>query len=198
MTELEVLQRARLYMEKLANGIDPITDREAPEEDIINNVRLSRCFFYVSGVLAKLIENGGEVGKAPKASKRPFALTREQADAYLQSANVSLPVTGIAQRLNNLAAEDGMKKLSYNSITRFLMESGLLEEQETPDGKTVKRPTEAAGAIGIYTEERVSPNGPYTVVLYSPGAQHFLLDNIDAILEINNAPKGKSTEAEQP
>ena len=48
MTDLETIKRAKLYMEKLANGIDPITDKEAPEDDIINNVRLSRCFFYVS------------------------------------------------------------------------------------------------------------------------------------------------------
>ena len=50
MTELEIMQRAKTYMEKLANGIDPITDREVPEEDIIQNVRLSRCFFYVADV----------------------------------------------------------------------------------------------------------------------------------------------------
>ena len=30
MTELETLQRAKLYMDKLAQGIDPITNLEIP------------------------------------------------------------------------------------------------------------------------------------------------------------------------
>ena len=51
MTELEIMQRAKMYMEKLAQGIDPISDQEIPEDSVLNNVRLARCFFYVSGVL---------------------------------------------------------------------------------------------------------------------------------------------------
>ena len=45
MTELEKIERAKIYMDKLANGINPIDDSIIPDEDIINNVRLSRCFF---------------------------------------------------------------------------------------------------------------------------------------------------------
>lgn len=44
MTELEKMQRAKMYIDKLANGINPIDDAAAPENDVINNVRLSRCF----------------------------------------------------------------------------------------------------------------------------------------------------------
>ena len=58
MTELEKIERAKLYMDKLANGINPIDDTMAPDEDIINNVRLSRCFFYVSDILRQ------EIGRA--------------------------------------------------------------------------------------------------------------------------------------
>lgn len=48
---------------QLANGIDPFSDKPVPDGDIINNVKLSRCFFYISGILEKVIENGGEVAK---------------------------------------------------------------------------------------------------------------------------------------
>ena len=44
MTELEKIERAKMYMDKLANGINPIDDTMAPDDDLINNVRLSRCF----------------------------------------------------------------------------------------------------------------------------------------------------------
>ena len=53
MTELENLQRAKGYMDKLANGIDPFTGAEAPAEDVINNVHLSRCFFLCVRSAAK-------------------------------------------------------------------------------------------------------------------------------------------------
>ena len=35
MTELETMQRARIYLDKLARGIDPITDRELPEDTVL-------------------------------------------------------------------------------------------------------------------------------------------------------------------
>ena len=47
MTDLDIMQRAKVYMEKLAQGIDPISDQEIPEDSVLNNVRLARCFFYI-------------------------------------------------------------------------------------------------------------------------------------------------------
>ena len=74
MTELEIMQHAKGYLDKLARGIDPITDREAPEDDVINNVRVSRCLFYVSDVLRQVIENGGiQVQAVKNRDKTPFS-----------------------------------------------------------------------------------------------------------------------------
>ena len=55
MTELETLQRAKMYIDKMAKGIDPLTDMEIPEDSILNQVRISRCLYYVSDVLARRI-----------------------------------------------------------------------------------------------------------------------------------------------
>lgn len=195
MTELEIMQRAKMYMDKLARGIDPITDREAPEEDIINNVRLSRCFFYVSDVLRQVIENGGVVGKKPKPTI-PFALTYDQIRRY-EFPDVPIPVSVFAQGISALAENADMKNLKYQSITQFLEQAGMLAVIEMPGGRKTKRPTEAGRSIGISTAERIGQNGPYTAVLYDRAAQQFILDNIDAIIEINNAPKGKTETADQ-
>ena len=75
MTELEIMQRAKVYMEKLAQGIDPISDQEIPEDSVLNNVRLARCFFYVSGVLEQVIANGGRVVSTPQ---KDFSITDEE------------------------------------------------------------------------------------------------------------------------
>lgn len=45
MTELEKIAYAKTYIEKLANGINPLTNQAVPDDDIINNVRISRCLF---------------------------------------------------------------------------------------------------------------------------------------------------------
>ena len=63
MTELEKIEYAKSFIDKLADGINPLDDTPLREEDAANNVRLSRCFFYVSDILRQVIENGG-VGKS--------------------------------------------------------------------------------------------------------------------------------------
>lgn len=40
MTGLETMRRAKVYMDKLAQGIDPVTNREVSEDSVLNNVRL--------------------------------------------------------------------------------------------------------------------------------------------------------------
>lgn len=75
MTELETMQRAKMYLEKLSRGIDPITDREMPEDSVLNNVRICRCLHYVSGVLDQVIANGGVVGKREGT---PFVIDRSR------------------------------------------------------------------------------------------------------------------------
>ena len=83
MTELEKMQREKMCIDKLANGIDPLTDNEMTDDRTLNNVRVSRCLFYVSEVLGKVIDNGGEVGRKskktePKQKLLPFEITAEQ------------------------------------------------------------------------------------------------------------------------
>lgn len=34
MTELETIERAKMYLDKMANGIDPLSDKPVPETDI--------------------------------------------------------------------------------------------------------------------------------------------------------------------
>ena len=201
MTELELMQHTKGYLDKLARGIDPLTDREVPENDIINNVRISRCLFYVSDILRQVIQNGGIQVKTIKAGeKAPFALSFEERTRY-SFGDWPATASVIAQRLNELVDLDTMQKLKTTSITGFLMQSGLLYDEESPTGKKNKRPTEAGRQLGITTTVRTGQNGDYTVVVYSREAQQFILDNLDAIMTINAAPlhenQGKPWAAEE-
>ena len=201
MTELEILQHAKDYLDKLAKGIDPLTGREVPEGEIINNVRIYRCLFYVSDVLRQVIENGGIQVKAVKDSeKAPFALSFEDRSRYA-FGDWPLSASQIAQRLNELVDLETMQKLKTTSITKFLLQSGLLFDEEGSGGKKNKRPTEAGRELGISTQLRTGQNGDYTAVVYSREAQQFILDNLDAIITINATPlhenQGKPWEPEE-
>lgn len=188
MTELEKIQRAKMYMDKLANGINPVDDSLVPDEDVINNVRLSRCFFFVSDVLRQVIENGGvqpaAVEKKPK--KRPLEIPLEKREEFEYSKS-PIPASEIAKRVNALAEDENMVKLSYSGITTWLMELGMLEPVTTPEGKKTKHPTELGRENGITLEERTGTRGAYQVTVYNTEAQHFVVDNLDAILTAGNA-----------
>ena len=41
MTELEILERAKMYVDKLANGVNPLNDDPVKDDDVINNVRIN-------------------------------------------------------------------------------------------------------------------------------------------------------------
>lgn len=70
MTEIEKIAYAKSFIDKLANGINPIDGSVIAATDTVKNERLSKCFFYVSDILQKVIENGGlEKDEKPKAEK---------------------------------------------------------------------------------------------------------------------------------
>ena len=185
MTELETLQRAKMYLDKLANGINPLTDQPTADSDCINQVRISRCLFYVSDVLRKVIENGGNIGKTEKIKKQPFAISHETLKGFRLSG-APIPVSEIAKRINELVDESTMTKLKYTSITSFLLQSGFLAQTEAGNGEKKKIPTKQGNSIGITSEERVGQAGTYHATVYNADAQQFILDNIDAVIELNN------------
>lgn len=184
MTELEVMQRAKTYIDKLANGVNPLDDTAVPEYDIINNVRLSRCLFYVSDILRQVIENGGTVTSKRK-NKKDFHISFEEIQKF-RFSDLPISISEITKRINDISESEDMKKLTHKNITNWLINIGMLQIVTTPDGKTSKRPTVSGNEIGITTEDRTGMNGNYTVVLYNRTAQQFIIDNMDAVIAMIN------------
>ena len=54
MIDEEKIVTAKVWIEKLANGINPLNDELVKEDDIINNVHRSRCLFYVTELLDEI------------------------------------------------------------------------------------------------------------------------------------------------
>lgn len=178
MTELETMQRAKMYLDKLAQGIDPITDEEMPEDSVLNNVRLARCFFYVSGVLDQLIANGGKVNKSAKGD---FYITEEELRRVKPSQEPIL-ISQFLELVMNAIGDPERKRLSHTTITNWLIVKGFLQKQESPDGKSKRLPTPAGEQLGLTVRTREGQYGTYQAVYYSQGAQQFLLDHLQDIL----------------
>ncbi|MCD7918818.1 MAG: hypothetical protein LUG45_01820 [Clostridiales bacterium] len=186
MTELETIERARMYLEKLANGIDPLTDLPVPEGDVINQVRISRCLFFTADVLRRVAENGGITPPPRGRKKSSFTATQEQ----LQEVRFSrepLRITELCKRITDAAAQEGGKRLTNAVVLEWLESVGMLEKQEDAEGKRSRRPTEAGRQIGIVEEERTGTYGTYIAVLYTEEAQHFIVDNLDAALALRQS-----------
>ena len=190
MTELETMQRAKMYIEKLANGINPIDDTVIPDGDVVNNVRLSRCFFYVADVLGQVIDNGGVAPKREKKAKKvPFDISFEEIQKYSFS-DEPIALSKIAERITSLVDDENMKKLSYKNIADWLVEIEMLRIVTKDDGKTAKAPTDQGRNIGISVEVRNGQYGEYEIIVYNRTAQQFIVDNIEAVIE--NIKKQKS------
>lgn len=180
MTELETMQRAKMYMEKLAQGIDPITNQEIVDDSLLNNVRLTRCFFYVSDVLGQVIANGGVIGGKPK--QQAFSITQDQL-AKVHISQEPVRVTQLVDMISAAVENPQMKKLSTTTITNWLLEKGFLEKQTEVDGKSRRIPTQNGLMLGLFSQTRQGQYGEYQAVFYNTVAQQFVLDNLSAMLE---------------
>ena len=182
MTELEMIQRAKMYMDKLAQGIDPITDREIPEDSTLNNVRLARCFFYVSDVLGRVIANGGVVGQHVKTLD--FSITPEQL-AQVRIMEYPVRITEFTEALSQAVNNPEMKKLNVNKITQWLIARGLMAKATGADGKQHRVPTQQGLRMGMSTQLRQTRDGEYNAVFYDKNMQRYLLEHLTEIMSVN-------------
>lgn len=186
MTELEIIARAQMYLEKLANGVNPLTGEDVGVDDIVNDVRIARCLFYTSGILKQIVDNKGRF-KVEMPDRKPFMITPEQS-ARFEYSEFGLSVTQIVKRFNALIDTVYMKELKTKNISEWLVEIGLLTNIVV-NNKTRRRPTSRGEQMGIYTEERTGQYGMYEGVFYNTNAQHLIVDNIGAIIQFSSREK---------
>jgi len=187
MTELERTKWAKIYLEKLAEGIDPITDKRLPDDTILNNTHLSRCFIFVADILEKVINNDGRT-RTPRIrnSKLPPLVITSEMKQRIEITNEMVGISVFTSRINRLVEEGTMRKLKATTFTSWLVQEGYLEEViELNHSK--KKPTAKGLDIGISYDYRIGIYGDYTICLYNESAQRFLLENLNSVIAIINA-----------
>ena len=111
--------------------------------------------------------------------------------AYSQTP---LTVSEITKRLNELLNTLQCSALKNSVITEWLTEIGMLTNVII-NNKSKKRVTDNGRSVGIISEQRVNQQGStYEAISYNLNAQHFIIDNIHAIIELN---RKKATKADE-
>lgn len=160
------------WIKKLANGINPIDGSVLSDKDVVNNVHISRCLFYV----AELLEEAGK--KKPSSTKQydgEFSLTQEESSRIYIPEKTTISV--FVREINRVIPDD-RKPLSVSVVTNWLVKNGYLNEVSKGDGHKTRIPSDLGRSIGLSSEQRSGPSGEYTSVTYDAMAQGFILEKL--------------------
>ena len=127
-TELDTMKHAKEYIDKLANGIDPFTDKPVPDDDIVNNVKLSRCFFYISGILEKVIENGGEVSPVYSGTIADGnCIITDEVRSELVAIDDNITPKAVNDMINVALIKHNCRQIKSGIISKWLTELDLIQ-----------------------------------------------------------------------
>ena len=181
MIDMKKLETAILYLQRIAEGNNPVNNMPADDDTVLNNPNVIRCMYFVKEVLEEVRRNNGYIGKKAKRSDKPdFPMEVLTAFAYREDKSISKLVGQI-----NEAVDDAVyRKLTYKPILQWLRLNGfLIEEFRQEFNKTVTLPTEKGSQIGIRAERRNSLRGEdYMLVIYGKQAQEYIVQNMETIL----------------
>lgn len=178
--------RAESYIRKMADGINPITNEPAADDDMVNNVRITRCLYYVSDILRQVIDNDGVI-KKKSSKKAEFFITDEQRAALTEFDRPAY-ASELAEKINAVTEINNCKKFAAKWVTEYFVSIGLLYIDDDS-----KRATDSGAELGIISEKRRSSytHREYWVNAYSPEAQRFIIDNIESIVAFAKSPQYK-------
>lgn len=194
MTDIEKITFAKSYIDKMAQGINPLDGNPVPENDLINNVRISRCLYLVSQILDEACSQP-EINTVKPNATAPFRVTAEMTENFPFNESGML-LKDIIDYFNSCADNAGIKRLAKPALSEWLISNGYLQPVEKDNGKHYKLPTEKGNAAGITAEDRYGMYGVYTVVLYDRQAQKLIVDSLQSIADNYYTNKKKFTPRE--
>ena len=194
MEKIELIERAKMYLKLLGDGVHPVTGDVIPEDSVFMDEKVKRCFSFISQVLDEYVELTGKVEKlesekekttivVPK--KQDFSITQEQCD-NIRLSKEPITVLSFMKNINSVIDSDSMEKLTSTRINKWLSKRGLVttEKVQTMVSKTVYKPSDFAMKIGIVEEEVVDKKSGEVKAQIKLGesAQLFIIENLEEII----------------
>ena len=179
--DINKLMTAITYLDRIADGKNPVNNQPAPDDAVLNDPNVIRCMFFVKEILESVKRNGGVIGRRNTPPKLDFPVEVLKEFEYRGDK----PITKVVEQINEKVDGDIYKKLTYKVITDWLKANEYLVEQYSEKyQKKVTMPTDKGKGIGIISEERVSSRGDgYIAIIYTKQAQEFIVNNMGFIID---------------
>ena len=182
--DLKRLEVAIQYIRRMSDGKNPVTNRPAPENEVLNNMNVHRCLKFIDEVLTDVHKSGGTVGMISQRAHKQFVSEIFPYDAlaqyrYLQDQQISY----FLKQLEEYLPEAQKIPVPATTITLWMRENGYLEKKVLGDtGKENSVPTRKGENLGLYMEKAGTYPNEYYRVFYNESAQRFIIDNFRRIL----------------
>lgn len=180
-------------LKALANGVNPLTGELMENDSILNDPKIIRCLYnlYIKVIdmqsRLNILERQNELneGKASIKNKTKSFKIAQNAITQLMPDNESLSLSRIIEKVNKLKME-GSKNLKNADIYPFLIDMGILIEDERTNGKKMKA-TQNAQKYGITNEEHRAFSGRvYDIIVYDSEGQKLVYSIIKDKFSIND------------
>lgn len=181
MERLQMILKAKNYLELMSHSIDPIT-QEAIEDSVLQKNEVKEMLLYISTLLDELIANEGEVINI--ASPIEFSIERINKN-LIAISDQPIQITSFVKRINNQVDNSKMKTLKPSRLTGWLLENGYLNKDIIPvlKNETVYSTTSSSKDIGIVEQDKINAETgeiKKSIVL-TKMAQEFIVDNLENI-----------------
>ena len=194
MEKIELIERAKMYLKLLGDGVHPVTGDVIPGDSAFVDEKVKRCFSFISQILDEYIELSEKVEKLESEKektsvvilkKQDFAITQEQCD-NIRLSKEPITVLSFMKNINSVIDSSSMEKLTSTRINKWLSKRGLVttEKVQTMVSKTVYKPSDFAMKIGIVEEEVVDKKSGEVKAQIKLGesAQLFIIENLEDII----------------
>ena len=194
MERIELVERAKMYLQLLSNGVHPVTGQSVPLDSALVDPKVKRCFSFITEILDEYVELKAKVEQLEKekekntivvAKKQVFSITQEQCNC-IKLSKEPISVMAFMKNINEVIDAETTEKLSSTRINKWLTNRGLVttEKVQTVTNKTVYKPSDVAVRIGITEEAFVDKKSGEvkTQIKLEERAQLFIIENLEDII----------------
>ena len=194
MEKIKLVQRAKMYMKLLSDGVHPVTGEEIPECSVVMDCKVKLCFEFISQVLDEYVELFEKVEKLERekenntivvTKKQAFAITQEQCD-NIKLSKEPITILSFMKNINSVIDSDSMEKLTSTRINKWLTKRGLVttEKIQAVVNKTVYKPSDLAVKVGIVEKETVDKKSGElkAQIKLEESAQLYIIENLEDII----------------
>ncbi len=184
INEVDILRRAKYYMDCLSNGINPLSGEELMPDCEITGESFEKCFSYISGVLGSEIERRQRRSVGEARSRRQKFYLSDDDKQRVTVTDEPVGINTVAARINEIIDQSVMRGVSGGKLAECLVRMGYLTVEESVGGGHIRCATEKGIAAGIETVRKTDSVGKvYRQNVYSAEMQHYLINNINEIIE---------------